>query len=401
MDEDVRRRISRAVEEADGVLQLDPALVARDWIIGGRRLGLTDAQYEVGARGTISERWLASTTRADNAVGPEDEGISSVRTAGGDRLSLDVVVRDAADLVLGRNYAGSHRGLGRLAKIYDFSSRIPFHIHPPAAQAQRVGRSSKDEACYFPSGVSLGAHPETFFGLHPGLTPEAMSDHFLEEWRRWDSDRVLGYSRAYLNVPEDGFFVPSGVLHAPGTALTIELQEDSDTLAMLQAVNDGRPVSKELLFKDVSHDDRAAKGESALLDWVDWAENLDPYFYENHHLAPRVIGSGDGYDEAWILYGSRKFSGKRLRLQPGASHRSAERGVFSLLVWSGTGTIGGVAVQGGRPGSDELLVVHGRAVQDLDYVNAGDDEMVVVKFFGPDVNPDSPVIQRWAPAPAS
>ena len=396
MNDDVRTRTARAIDDAGGILTLDAALVARDWIVGGRRIGLAESEYDVGKRGMISERWLASTTHADNAYGPEDEGISSIRTGSGERINLKSAVEHASECILGDAYAAEHSGLGRLAKIYDFNSRIPFHIHPPLDQAQRVGRNSKDEACYFPPGVPLGPHPESFLGLHPSLTQETMSDYFLDEWRRWDSDHVLSYSRAYLNVAEGGFYIPSGVLHAPGTALTIELQEDSDTLAMLQGVNDGRPVTKDLLFKDVSEADRATLGERALLEWIDWQENLDPYFYENHRIEPRVLSSSDCHEEAWILYGSRKFSGKRLLLRPGGHYESTERGVFNLLVWSGSGTIGGVPVVGGKPDNDELLIVHDRAIAPIEYVNDSDEDMIVIKFFGPDINPDSPVIERIA-----
>jgi hypothetical protein len=396
VNDDVRTRTAKAIDDAGGVVTLDAALVARDWIAGGRRMGLPETDYDVGERGMISERWLASTTHADNTCGPDDEGISSIRTASGERINLKSAVDHASDLILGDAYAASHNGLGRLAKIYAFNARIPFHIHPPLDQAQRVGRNSKDEACYFPPGVPVGPHPESFLGLHPSLTPETMSRYFLDEWRQWNSDHVLSYSRAYLNVPEGGFFIPSGVLHAPGTALTIELQEDSDTLAMLQGVNDGRPVTKELLFKDVSAADRASLGERALLEWIDWNENLDPYFYENHRIEPRVITSSDHHEEAWILYGSRKFSGKRLLLRPGGRYQSTERGVFNVLVWSGVGTIDGVPVTGGKPDHDELLIVHDRAIAPIEYVNDGEENMIVIKFFGPDINPHSPAIERMA-----
>ncbi len=72
----------------------------------------------------------------------------------------------------------------------------------------------------------------------------------------WKDDLILQHSRAYLLVPGEGFHLPSGVLHAPGTALTIELQEDSDVFAMLQALVAGKIISKDLLFKDVRPEDR-------------------------------------------------------------------------------------------------------------------------------------------------
>ena len=69
---------------------------------------------------------------------------------------------------MGAEYAKTHKGLGRLAKIYDFGARIPLP-HPPdeEGRGKLVGANSKEEAYYFPEDVDLGPHPETFFGVHP------------------------------------------------------------------------------------------------------------------------------------------------------------------------------------------------------------------------------------------
>lgn len=384
----------RLIDDSDGLLGLAPALVARDWLPPGRRLGLPADAYDVGERGHVCERWLASTTRADNRIGPDDEGLSRVLTAQGVGPTLaDLVLADPA-AIMGAGYARDHAGLGRLAKIFDFAARIPFHIHPPHEQAQKVGRSSKDEAYYFPPGVDMGPHPESFLGIHPGTARHDVDRLLLAELIAWDSDRVLRCSQAFAQVPRDGFFIPSGVLHAPGTAVTVELQEDSDTLAMFQALNAGQIISKELLFKDVSADARSARGEAALLDWVDLPENTDPYFHANHHVPPRVIVEEAGARESWVLYGSSKFSGKELLLEPGARLTTRDRGVFNLLVWQGEVMVGGRALRGRSPGRDELLVVHERAVRPLEYVNTGSEPAVVIKFFGPDINDDSPRIER-------
>ncbi|UKA77619.1 hypothetical protein [Arthrobacter sp. FW306-07-I] len=385
-------QLAKAIAEHDGVLPLDAALVARDWLPAGRRLGLPEEQYDVGERGTICERWLGSTTHADNAVGPADEGVNYIRPSNGEPINLaDAVAADPA-AIMGLEYAASHDGLGRLAKIFDYGARIPFHVHPPKDQAAKVGRNSKDEAYYFPSDVDMGAHPETFFGVHPGIAEDHLSNLLLDELISWDSDDILQHARAYKQMPEDGFFLPSGVLHAPGTALTVELQEDSDTLAMFQALNAGTIISKELLFKDVSEQDRAERGEAALLDWLDWEVNGDPYFYENRHIAPVLFHESAAATEAWIFYGSTKFSGKRLIVKPGQTYSCRENGVFNLLVWRGEGIIGGHHVTGNQPGADELLIVHDRAIQPLDYTNTGATDMTIIKFFGPDLNPGAPTI---------
>jgi hypothetical protein len=344
----------------------------------------------------LCERWLASTTKADNRIGPEDEGLSYLALGGPDRLSLREAVERAPVEIMGAEYASTHATLDRLAKIFDYRGRLPFHLHQRQEHAALVGRHSKDEAYYFPPGVDMGEHPETFLGFHPSMRDDRMHNVLLPYLEDWDNDLILRHSIAYLQIPEEGFHVPSGVLHAPGSALTIELQEDSDVFAMLQARVHGRPIDKELLWKDVRPQDREQKGERFILELIDWEENADPYFYENHHLSPQlVVGSqSEMGEEHWIYYDSTKFSGKKLVVHPGCSYLTTDRGVHNVLVWSGTGTYGGVEVHGGEPEHDEVLVVHDRAVDGVEVRNTGREDLLAIKFFGPDVNPDAPVIER-------
>ncbi|GIG88411.1 cupin domain-containing protein [Plantactinospora endophytica] len=318
-----RALVEELLNDGGGVLRLAPAFVARDLVPPGRRLGLAEEAYDLGERGFVCERWLGSTTRADNRIGPPDEGLGHVVDRNGrPRLTLRDAVRADPAAIMGSAYAASHpQGLGRLAKLLDYGARIPYHIHPPQRFAELVGRRSKDEAYYFPAGVDGGAHPETFFGVHPWILRERAYDVLLPYLVDWDSDLILRHSRAYLQVPDDGFGVPSGVLHGPGTALTVELQEDSDVFAMFQARNAGRIISKELLFKDVRPADRHEHGERFPLRFVEWDLNGDPYFYENNHLAPRPVAP-DGGREWWIFYNTPKFSGKKLVVPAGQRHAS-------------------------------------------------------------------------------
>ena len=386
------------IEAANGVLRLDPSWVARDWLPAGRRLGLPESAYDLGERGSICERWLGSTTKADNRVGPDDEGLSYLRDDDGRRLLLRDAVAAAPVAVMGREYAATHPGgLGRLAKIFDYGARIPYHVHPQQQYAALVGCKPKDEAYYFPPGVDLGAHPESFFGVHPWIARDRRADVLLPYLQDWDSDRILKHARAELLVPDEGFDIPSGVLHAPGTAVTVELQEDSDVLAMFQALNAGTIISKDLLFKDVRPQDRIEHGESFPLRFVDWELNGDPYFYENRHLSPQPVAQPaqpDG-EQSWIFYNTSKFSGKKLVVRPGGRYTAVERGVYNVLVWSGTGVYGGQPVAGGDPDLDELLVVHDAATRPLVVENTGTQDLVAFLFFGPDINPDVPRNPVW------
>lgn len=393
---DKRAIIEAALTKGNGILRLKPAWVARDFLPPGKRLGLKDEEYNVGERGWISERWIGSTTKADNRVGPPDEGLSHLAVEGD--LTLVEAVEAAGDLLMGADYARTHKTLGRLAKIYDFGVRIPFHIHQRKKDAAKLGRNPKEEAYYFPEDVDLGPHPETFFGVHPYIVRENKQHLLLEFLKDWKDDLILQHSRAYLNVRGEGFHLPSGVLHAPGTALTIELQEDSDVFAMLQALNAGKIISKDLLFKDVTPEDRATKGEQAILDQVDWEISGDPYFYENRHTPPVLVKETQqaGGEEAWIYYNTTKFSGKRLVVRPGQTFTSVDKGVYNILVWRGKGRFGGHEVEGLNFGYDELLVSHAAATRPLLVENTGSQDLIIFKFFGPDINLDIPMLPHYA-----
>jgi hypothetical protein len=397
-----RDLVENALAKGNGILRLEPAWVARDFLPPGRRLGLKEEEYEVGERGWISERWLGSTTKADNRVGPPDEGLSHIAFSpplrGGDeRITLKEAVEVAGPAIMGEAYAGTHKGLGRLAKIYDFAARIPYHLHQRREEAALVGRNPKEEAYYFPEDVGLGPHPETFFGVHPSIADRKEYEVLLPYLVEWKDDLILRHSRAYLLVPGEGFHLPSGVLHAPGTALTIELQEDSDVFAMLQALVAGKIISKDLLFKDVRQEDREKLGERTILNHVNWEVSGDPYFYENRHTSPQLIQGTrqEGGEEHWIYYNTTKFSGKRLVVKPGQRFISVDKGVYNILVWRGRGRYDGHEIEAGNFGWDELLVSHAKATEPIVVENTGSEDLMIFKFFGPDINLDVPTIPQY------
>jgi hypothetical protein len=142
---DRRSIVEKVLTQGNGILRLEPAWVARSFLPPGRRLGLKEREYAVGERGWISERWLGSTTKADNKISPPDEGLSYL-ALGGERVTLKEAVEVAGDLVMGAAYAKTHRGLGRLAKIYDFAARIPYHLHQRQEDAALIRHNSKEEA---------------------------------------------------------------------------------------------------------------------------------------------------------------------------------------------------------------------------------------------------------------
>ena len=283
------RILEKNLKKTSGIFRLKPTWVARNSMPPGYRLGLSKEQAYLGERGWISERWLGSTTKADNLIGPPDEGLTYINLPSGEDITLKEAVDTIPELIMGREYCKTHTGLGRLAKFFDMSDRIAFHYHQQKKDANLVGRNSKEEAYYFPEGVEMGSHPETFFGLHPSFLDAKNHGKILPHLIEWQDDGILQHSRAYKLYPDDGFHVPAGIPHAPGTALTLELQEDSDVFAILQAHSGGSLVPKDLLFKDVAETERLTLKEVAILEQINWRLSADPYFYENRHTPPSLI----------------------------------------------------------------------------------------------------------------
>ena len=177
---------------------------------------------------------------------------------------------------------------------------------------------------------------------------------------------------------------------------SLELQEDSDVFAMLQALNAGKIISKELLYKDVRKIDREKYGEKIILDQIDWDVCGDPYFYENHHLSNILINDTkqEGGEEYWIYYNTTKFSGKKVLVRPGASFTASDSGIYNIFVWRGKGRFDGNVIEAQNPSCDELLVTHDRAVKPLTIINEGKTDLMLFKFFGPDINTDIPMIGK-------
>jgi len=393
----IRELVEKAIEKSNGILRLEPAWVARTFLPPGRRLGLKESEYEQGPRGGICERWLASTTTADNEIRIPDEGLSYIALDSKERMTLKLAVQAAPQVIMGSVYASKHSGLGRLAKLFDYEYRIPYHIHQMRKHASLVGRNPKEEAYYFPQGLDMGKEPDTYFGVHPYIAEEKRYDVLLTYLVEWNSDQILRHARGYHIVPDDGYHVPAGILHAPGSALTVELQEDSDVFAMMQAkVGSGKIISKDLLFKDVRPEDVKSKGERIILDMIDWEKNGDHYFYENRHIPPLISETHQkGGEEYWIIYNTTKFSAKKLVVHPMMKYNCTDKGVYSIFVWKGRGKVDGNEVEAGNPELDELLICHDRSIAQMVVENSGAEDLVIFKFFGPDINTDVPMLKEY------
>ncbi|MHB1275850.1 MAG: hypothetical protein ACYC0D_08170, partial [Candidatus Humimicrobiaceae bacterium] len=58
-------------------------------------------------------------------------------------------------------------------------------------------------------------------------------------------------------------------------------------------------------------------------------------------------------------------------------------------------TYDGHKVEAGNFECDELLISHDRAVKPLTVKNDGKSDLLIIKFFGPDINMDAPKIRPY------
>ena len=393
-----------AIEQGEGILRLAPTWVPRSFCIPGKRIKLhPDDLYAFGAnRGGIDERWLASTTKADNGpLTTPDEGLSYV-VYGSDTNPQKVTLKDlAADIVadlLGDDLWNTYHSWPMYSKFFDNKGPLPHHLHQMQEHASRVGAECKPEAYYFPYQLNnYGADfPYTFFGLEPGTTKDQVR-HCLEIWNQGDN-HITDLSKAYRLQVGTGWWVPAGILHAPGSLCTYEPQWASDVFAMFQSLVSEVPTDWSLLVKNVPPE--LAHDLDYIVSMVDWEANTIPNFKDMHFMSPRPVAPLDamqdmGYVEKWIAYGNDFVAAKELTILPGRSVTIRDAGAYGLILLQGHGTLGNCAIETptllrfGQLTHDEYFVSHKAATTGVRITNPSNtDPIVMLKHFGP--NPDSP-----------
>jgi len=334
------------LEQGEGILRLAPTWVPRVFCIPGRRIKLHPKDYYAfGAhRGGIDERWFSSTTKADNGpLTTPDEGLSYV-VYGDDDSPQKVLFKDViADLgakVLGDEMWDRYGGWPIYSKFFDNKGPLPHHMHQMPEHAARVGQEQKPEAYFFPSQLNnYGADfPHTFFGLEPGTGKEQVR-RCLESWDQGDN-RITDLSKAYRLDVGTGWYVPPGILHAPGSLCTYEPQWASDVFAMFESMTNDLPIEWELLVKDVPDDKK--QDLDYIISMIDWEANVNPDFKATHFRAPRPVKPVDemaeaGYVENWITYGNPYFAAKELTVLPGRSVTIRDEGPYGLIILQGHG----------------------------------------------------------------
>ncbi|MBN1966454.1 MAG: hypothetical protein JW910_17520 [Anaerolineae bacterium] len=393
--------ISQGLHQGSGILRLVPTWVPRSFNAPGRRLRLDprDLYPFGGNRGGICERWLGSTTKADNGpLTTPDEGLSYLDVDGA-RVQLREAFALAGPDLLGQETLDAG-GWVVLNKLLDYLFALPFHMHQNDTAAAVTGQLGKPEAYYFPPQYNQtpSQFPYTFFGLEPGTTQDEVIT-CLKRWNEGDN-RILSLSKAYQLEVGTGWNVNPGVLHAPGAMVTYEPQRASDVFSMWQSLVAGvLYIDRAMLVKDVPpeyHEDY-----DYLISLLDWETNVDPAFKRTNFTPPTPARpveemESQGYGEHWVTYGGPYFSAKELTVQPGRTVTLAEAGAYGVLCVQGYGTIGPHTISAptqirfGAMTEDEFFVSHDVAQDGVVVTNrSASDPLVLLKYFNAG-NPDMP-----------
>ncbi|MBQ4071268.1 MAG: hypothetical protein IJD51_02490 [Clostridia bacterium] len=385
----------KLLKEGEGILRLAPTWVPRSFCRPGKRIKLhPDDYYILGLeRGGIDERWLASTTWAENGPGtPDDEGLSYVVSKdGSERMLLCDAVAELKGELIGELW-DKYGKWPMFSKFFDNAGPLPHHIHHRDEHARRVGADGKPEMYFFPSQVNNhgGEFPFTFFGLNPESTREEIRA-CLESFHKGDN-HLLDHSRAYKIELDTGWDVPPGVLHAPASVCTYEPQLASDVYAMYQSVlYGGQCVGEELLWKNCPEEEKG--NYDYLMDVIDWDMNVDPDFKRNRFMRPIVDREDERYREEWICYRCPTVSAKRLTVYPGQTVTVKDGAAYGMIMLEGHGRFGSHVIETPtliRYGSltrDEYFVSASAAARGVTVTNESDTEpIVMLKHFAE--NPD-------------
>ena len=401
----VRKVVEGALQEGGGLLRLAPCWVPRSFLQPGKRLKLDPKDlYAFGLnRGGIDERWFASTTPAANDNRTPDEGLSYI-VAGDVRCTLADAVSELGETLIGPSIWNKYKKWPVYSKFFDNMGPIPHHMHQSKEQAALVKQEGKPESYYFPpQHNNVGNNfPYTFMGLTPGTT-KAQVRKTLEDWNKGDNG-ILDLSQAYRLKPGSGWLIGPSILHAPGSLCTYEPQWGSDVFGMYQSLVEGREVPWALLVKDMPKEKH--QDLDFIVEQLDWEANVDPYFKQNHYLEPIVHTGSDseGFFDRWIVYGKVRgeqlFTSKELTVNPGAKATIKDNGAYGLICVQGEGRMNKMRLSSPKMigfhelTEDEVFCTEATAKAGVTFENTSATEpLVVLRYFGPEVNPDAPAIK--------
>ncbi len=385
--------IRETFARGDGIFRLFPAFVPRRFGKAGHRLKLhPDDYFAFGmARGSITERWFASTIAAQNGEQAKaDEGMSYVCVDydTDEKFSLRDAVAVLGEELVGRELMEKYNGWPMYSKFFDNENPLFHHLHLGFEDAARVGKLGKPECYYFPKQLNnyFGECNYTYFGFDPDTTPEEVKERIRKF--KDDDTRITELSRAYRVELGTGWYTPPGVIHAPASVLTYEPQWNSDVNSVYENIVSGEVYPPEMLDEECPEESKGNIDEVFKL--LDWERNVDPHYKKHYYREPITEFSDKQCVQKWIAYGNPYIAAKELTLSPGSSVTIRDGAAYGCIFVQGHGTFGVYDAEAptllrfGQQSSDEFFVSEKRAVEGVKITNLSKVEpLVLLKHFGP------------------
>ena len=346
-EREIRQLIEREMERTGGIFRLAPTWVGRPGIVQpGRRIKLLDdyMSQEVA----VNERWLASTTYADNgafnAVCPPDHGLSYL-IIGDARVQLREAFACAGDLLL------NGRSWDVLPKFFDNWHRIPHHMHP-CDRHVRPGLIGKPESYYFPLELNMArnAYPATPMGVDSTYS-DAQIVNYLRRYFAGDN-HLTDLANTINLIPGTGWFMPACTLHAPGSLVTYELQVASDVTCIPESRVNDITMPSDLIDRDlpvtVSRDgfDAVCEYMLSMIRCPDAGNSEN--FRQQYFRPPVCLREEKAGRQSFVIYRCGRageaaspdlYSAKKTSVHSGRVLDLAESAAFGAVVLAGHGSV--------------------------------------------------------------
>jgi len=375
----MQKLIHNLFEQGNGILRLCPNFVAYKFSKPGFRLKLhPDDYYGFGMdRGAIKERLLASVMANANYVDTGTEESS---------ITLRDVVSELGANIIGNELIEKHGTFPIHAKFFDYGEPLFHHLHLGFEAAAQVGQFGKPEAYYYPPQMNNhpGTFPHTYFGFDPSTTKEMVKER-LRDFDKMDT-RITELSRAFRLELGTGWYVPPGVLHAPGSYCTYEPQWNSNSGAVYENVTAGEINAMDSIKQSCP----AGKKDDMdyIISLIDWEKNVDPHFKGKYFRPPIVCTAQETHMEQWITYNNKYFSAKELTVYPGQTITVKDEAAYGCVFVQGHGKFGvfdaetPTMIRFGQRTADEYFVSEQAAKKGVIISNPSEFEpIVVLKHF--------------------
>jgi len=374
-------KIREIFEQGEGILRLRPNFVAYKFSKPGFRLKLhPNDYYGFGMnQGAIKERLLSSVMA--NRPSYVDAGENVISLA-------DVVAELGADTI-GKDLMEKHGTFPIHAKFFDYGEPLFHHLHLTFEAAARIGQQGKPEAYYYPPQMNNypGTFPHTYFGFDPSTTMEMVRERLLDFDKR--DMRITELSRAFRLELGTGWYIPGGVLHAPGSYCTYEPQWNSSSGAIYENVTAGEVNSMDWIRN--SCPEGKQNDMDYIMSLIDWDKNVDPNFKQNYFRPPVICSEAEGYVEKWITYNNEYFFAKELTVNPGQTVTIKDDAAYGCVFVQGYGKFGNynaetpTMIRFNERTADEYFVSEEAAKNGVTISNLSEFEpIVVLKHFAGD-----------------